>query len=97
MNETIKEYVESCQHCQDDKARRHKRYGLLLPTETPYKPWDSISMDFITDLPASEGHTEIVTETLMGREGDTLRRCACNPGPPSGAPVKRGDHIPEAH
>ena len=38
MNETIKEYVKSCQHCQEDKARRHKRYGLLLPTETPYKP-----------------------------------------------------------
>ena len=38
-----------------------------------------------------------VTETLMGREGDTLLGCAHNPGPPSGAPVKRGDHIPEAH
>ena len=59
MDKTIKEYVESCQHCQEDKARRHKRYGLLSPTETPYKPWDDISMDFITDLPASEGHTEI--------------------------------------
>ena len=59
MNKTIKEYIECCQHCQGDKARRHKCYGLLLPTETPYKPWDSISMDFITDLPASEEHTEI--------------------------------------
>ena len=42
------------------------------------------------------GHSS-VTETLMGREGDTLQGCACHPGPPSGAPVKRGDHIPEAH
>ena len=25
----------------------------------------------------------------MGREGDTLLGCACNPGPPSGALVKR--------
>ena len=30
-------------------------------------------------------------------EGDTLQGCAHNPGLPSGAPVKRGDHIPEAH
>ena len=45
--------------------------------------------------PLGEGST--VTETLMGREGDTLQRCACNRGPTSGAPVKRGDHIPEAH
>ena len=59
MDKAIKEYVESCQHCQEDKARGHKCYGLLSPTETPYKPWDDISMDFITDLPTSEGHTEI--------------------------------------
>ena len=26
----------------------------------------------------------------MGREGDTLQGCAHNPGPPSGAPVKKG-------
>ena len=37
--------------------------------------------------PLGEGST--VTETLMGREGDTLLGCACNPGPPSGALVKR--------
>ena len=45
--------------------------------------------------PLGEGST--VTETLMGREGDTLQGCAYNPGLPSGAPVKRGDHIPEVH
>ena len=37
--------------------------------------------------PLGEGST--VTETLMGREGDTLLGCACNPGLPSGALVKR--------
>ena len=36
-----------------------------------------------------DGPAHGVTETLMGREGDTLLGCACNPGPPSGAPVKR--------
>ena len=30
-----------------------------------------------------------VTETLLGREGDTLLGCACNPELPSGALVKR--------
>ena len=35
------------------------------------------------------GGGSTVTETLMGREGDTLQGCACNPGLPSGAPVKR--------
>ena len=30
-----------------------------------------------------------VTETLMGREDDTLLGCAWNPGPPSGALGKR--------
>jgi hypothetical protein len=35
-----------------------------------------------------------VTETLMGRGGDTLQGCAHNPGLPSGAPVKRGQPHP---
>ena len=55
------------------------------PVARPHCPW----------LPMLDNHT--VTETLMGREGDTLQGYAYNPGQSSGAPVKRGDHIPEAH
>ena len=29
---------------------QHHPYGLLQPLQLPTKPWQSISMDFITDL-----------------------------------------------
>jgi len=55
MNERIIDFVQSCPECQKNKASRHHPYGLLSPLELPYAPWQSIAMDFITDLPVSEG------------------------------------------
>ena len=59
MDETVNDYVRSCDACQRNKSRRHKRFGLLQPLELAYSPWTSISMDFITELPTSAGCTQI--------------------------------------
>ena len=59
MHEWIRDYVSTCAHCQRNKSTRHKRYGLLDPLELPARAWDSISMDFITELPESKGNTQI--------------------------------------
>ena len=59
MIKEIEEYVISCPDCQKNKAKCHKQYGLLSPLELPYAPWQSIAMDFITDLPLSNGCTEL--------------------------------------
>jgi len=55
MNELIIDFVRSCPECQQNKASRHPLYGLSSPLELPYAPWQSIAMDFITELPLSEG------------------------------------------
>jgi hypothetical protein len=55
MNEDSIQYVPSYPECQKKNAARHKSYGLLQPLEPGYCPWKSIAMDFITDLPLSEG------------------------------------------
>ena len=55
----IEEDVKSCPDCQKNKVQRHKQYGLLSPLELPYVPWQSIVMGFITDLPLSNGCTEL--------------------------------------
>jgi len=55
MNEQIIDFVRSCPECQKNKASRHQPYGLSSPLELPYTPWQSIAMDFITELPLSEG------------------------------------------
>jgi len=55
MRNTIKQYVKNCDICQRTKVVRHAPYGLMKPNEAPDRPWKSISMDFIMDLPKSEG------------------------------------------
>ena len=55
MDECITDFVRSCEECQKNKLARHQPYGLLSPLELPYAPWQSIAMDFITDLPVSDG------------------------------------------
>jgi len=55
MNERIMDFIRSCPECQKNKASQHQPYGLTLLLELPYVPWQSIAMDFITELPLSEG------------------------------------------
>ncbi len=44
----VTEYVKGCHDCQQNKASRRAKYGLLHPLEAPHSPWSSISMDFIS-------------------------------------------------
>jgi hypothetical protein len=55
METQVRQYVHEGDSCQRNKASRHRRNGLLHSLELPSSPWSSISMDFITDLPESEG------------------------------------------
>jgi len=59
MDHWIEDYVRSCPDCQKNKAAGHAHYGLLPPLELAYRPWDEISMDFIVDLPVSNGCSSI--------------------------------------
>ncbi|KAH0607133.1 uncharacterized protein H6S33_003121 [Morchella sextelata] len=59
MDKDVEEYVRSCDSCQRNKTSRHKKFGMLQPLEIPYRPWTSISMDFIVGLPESSGFTKI--------------------------------------
>jgi len=55
MNYRIIDFVRSCLECQQNKVPRHQPYGLSSPLELPYTPWQSIAIDFITELLVSEG------------------------------------------
>jgi len=60
MRDTIKQYVKNYDICQRIKVVRHAPYGLMKPNEAPDRPWKLISMDFIMDLPKSEGNDAIL-------------------------------------
>lgn len=51
MRDDIADFVKTCLICQQDKADRLKKGGLLQPLPVPKKPWESVSLDFITGLP----------------------------------------------
>ena len=42
------------------KSQHHCPYGLLKQLPIPEQPWDSISMDFIEQLPKLSGYTAIL-------------------------------------
>ena len=56
----VRKYVKSCTTCARAKTPHHRPYGLLKQLPIPKRPWDSISMDFIEQLPFSSGFTAIL-------------------------------------
>ena len=60
IREDIKRFIKNCDTCQRTKVVRHARYGLLQSNKAPDRPWKSIAMDFIMDMPKSEGYDTIL-------------------------------------
>jgi len=60
IRETNKQYVKIWDICQRTKVVQHAPDGLMKPNEASDRPWKSISMDFIRDLPLLEGADAIL-------------------------------------
>src|SRR5258705_6208175 len=60
LRHMVGDYVRSCTSCACTKVMHHKPYGLLKQLPIPSQPWESILMDFIEQLPTSEGFTVIL-------------------------------------
>ncbi|KAJ4815745.1 polyprotein [Rhynchospora pubera] len=60
LKDTVHQYVMQCQICQMTKHEHTPPPGLLQPLPIPEEAWTSISMDFITGLPRSEGKEVIL-------------------------------------
>ncbi|XP_058746621.1 uncharacterized protein LOC131619549 [Vicia villosa] len=55
----VKTLVQRCTICQQNKYLTQKKKGLLQPLPIPQQVWEDLTMDFITSLPNSFGHTAI--------------------------------------
>ena len=61
LSADVSEWCRTCIECQKNKASNRAPAGLLRPLPLPSAPWESISMDIMTDLPVTaEGHDAIV-------------------------------------
>ena len=57
---TVERYVRNCDACQRNKVVRHAPFGLLSPLPIPTRPWLSVSLDWITDLPPNHYHDAVL-------------------------------------
>ena len=55
LKEDVLRHVKECTTCQQNKGEHTYHVGLLQPLPIPDGKWESISMDFITDLPTVQG------------------------------------------
>jgi len=53
MQKEIARYVANCHICQCGRMTGQAPFGILRPLSIPYRPWQDISMDFVTGLPSS--------------------------------------------
>jgi hypothetical protein len=55
MKHDVKHFVHICVTCQNMKPIYKKKYGLYRPLLISNEPWESVSMDFMTNYPNGMG------------------------------------------
>ena len=60
MSRYIGQYVSTCDLCLQTKPWRHSPVGELQPLSMPDAQWDTLSVDFVVELPESSGHDAIM-------------------------------------
>jgi len=60
VTKKVKRYVKGCDQCQRMKNRAKMLVGKLRSNQIPERPWQHISVDFITKLLVSKGHDSIL-------------------------------------
>ena len=73
----VKSYVDGCATCQQHKINRHPPNPPLQPVKKENtRPFSLITMDFITDLPVSDGYDSIIVTVDHGSmKGVILEPC----------------------
>ena len=65
LRKEVKNCVKTFPKCRRIEPRTEKPYGSSMPLPVPTRPWDSVSMYFITNLPNVDGcdaiHTVVCT------------------------------------
>ena len=65
INDDVSFHCSTCDVCQRINSRHHKPYGLLSSLPWSDKPWDELTMDFITGLPPSKVGTSVYDSILV--------------------------------
>jgi len=61
MSRYIRQYVSTCDLCLRTKLIRQALVGELHPLQIPDSRWDTLSVNFIVELPLSSKHDAVMT------------------------------------
>jgi len=75
MAQSVRRFVRNCDSCGRNKAWRDRRQGFLKPLPIPDRLWREISIDFITQLPVSNGFMNILVITDRLGKGAIFEPC----------------------
>jgi transposase InsO family protein len=82
----VSQFIKACDSCGRNTVWRSRRQGLLRPLPVPERTWSEISMDYVTEMPATargNRHILVITDRLSkgaifipvpDLEGNTLAR-----------------------
>jgi hypothetical protein len=59
LRQEVSKYIRSCIACAIAKTTT-KKQGLYTPLPTPDRPWESISMDYMSGLPSTKRGNDCV-------------------------------------
>jgi hypothetical protein len=59
LRQEVNKYIRSCTACAIAKLTT-KKQGLYTPLPTPNRPWESISMDYMSGLPSTKRGNDCV-------------------------------------
>jgi hypothetical protein len=59
LRQEVNQYIRSCTACAIAKPNT-KKQGMYTPLHTPDRPWESISMDYISGLPSTKRGNDYV-------------------------------------
>ena len=59
LGTSVRAFCRSCIVCQRTKGNSALPYGLSKPLPVPDSPWESVSMDLVTDLPVCCGYDSV--------------------------------------
>ena len=64
MAERVRAYIETCEHCQRNKAYTRNTRGVPRPSEVPFRRFDVVALDIVSGFPTTKtGFDAIVVFT----------------------------------
>ncbi|KAL0391040.1 UNVERIFIED_CONTAM: RNA-directed DNA polymerase [Sesamum calycinum] len=76
MWDDVETYAPSCLICQHDKADHQKKTGLLQSLPIPKRPWESVSMDYISRLPKEWKQNVDIARSFLEKAQKLMKKYA---------------------